>query len=87
MAQLRDAIGRAEEELEFPEGSSVAHLLVELAARHGEETSPHLITSAGEPQRGLLAIVNDRAVAGPSTLVTVLQHGDVITLMPPIAGG
>lgn len=87
MAQLRDAVGRAEEELEIPEGSSLGTLLVHLAERHGPEAKRHLITSGGEPQRCLLAVINNLAVAPPAVVVTILKPGDVVTLMPPIAGG
>jgi molybdopterin converting factor small subunit len=87
MAQLRDAVGRADEVLEIPEGSSLGSLLVHLADRHGRDASPHLLAPDGKPQRSLLTVVNNLAVSPPSAGTTLLKPGDVVTLMPPIAGG
>jgi MoaD family protein len=87
MAQLRDAVGRADEELEIPAGSSLGSLLVQLAQRHGRDAAPHLLAPDGKPQRCLLTVVNNLAVSMPAAGTTVLKPGDIVTLMPPIAGG
>ena len=47
-AQLRTAVGRAEEDVDLPEGSSLHALLVQLAADRGRDVAMHLVTDAGE---------------------------------------
>jgi MoaD family protein len=87
LAQLRDAVGRADEVLEIPDGSSLASLLVQLAELYGARAKPHLLAANGTPQRSLLTIVNELAVSPPAANATELKPGDVVILMPPIAGG
>jgi molybdopterin synthase sulfur carrier subunit len=87
MAQLRSAVGRAEEEVELPEGSSLAILLDHLAALRGHEAAKHLLAPSGDALHSLLVIVNDSAKPAPLASTTLLQPGDTITLLPPIAGG
>src|SRR5262245_57500477 len=86
-AQLRTVAGRAEEEVELPEGSSLAELLVHLASDVRREAAPHLLTSAGELQPSLLVAVNKHAVSLRAAQNTPVRPGDVVMLMPPIAGG
>ena len=82
-AQLRTALGKAAEEVELPEGSSVAELLRQLVNRF-DGAAPHLLKPTGEPQSSLLIVINE-AVA--TTQSVHLRAGDVVTLLPPIAGG
>ena len=84
--QLRTALGRAEEEVDLPEGSSVAELL-KFLARELEGAAPHLLAGSGQLQHGLLTVINEIAVAAPQAAGVKLRSGDVLTLLPPIAGG
>lgn len=86
MAQLRPAMGRMEEDVELPEGSTVVELLVHLASRH-DEAGPHLVTRQGQARPSLLVVVNGSAVPAQESAAAVLHSGDVVILLPPIAGG
>jgi molybdopterin converting factor small subunit len=85
--QLRTAAGRAEEELDVPDSTSLLALLRELATRLGDSAAPHLLTSSGAVPGGLLIILNNSAIPATHTAATMLFPGDTITLLPPIAGG
>lgn len=87
LAQLRDAVDRAEEEVEISTGCTLAELLSSLAGRHGQSAAPHLVTPGGKPQRALLTIVNETTIPAREAATTRLEEGDIVTLMPPIAGG
>jgi molybdopterin converting factor small subunit len=87
MAQLRTVVGRCEESIELPDGSSLAALFSHLAAAHGGRSEPHLLAANGQAQSGLLVVVNGTAKPVREADVTVLCAGDVVVLMPPIAGG
>jgi molybdopterin synthase sulfur carrier subunit len=86
-AQLRTATGRSEEEIELPEGSSLAGLLAYLAARLGPEAATHLVTARGDKQPALLVVINNSSTAAQQAADTILHTGDIVTLLPPIAGG
>ncbi len=85
-AQLRTAIGRSEEELELPPGSKLATLFEYLASRY-DDAAPHLLAAGGQPHRSLLIVVNDSAVPAHAAWELPLCPGDVVALLPPIAGG
>ena len=85
-AQLRTAVGRAEEDVELPEGSTLSELLAHLATR-GRDVAVHLVTDVGAAQPSLLMAVNSAAVPAHAAAATPIKCGDVVTLMPPIAGG
>jgi molybdopterin synthase sulfur carrier subunit len=85
-AQLRAAVGRSEEEVELPEGSSLADLLIRLAGNY-REAQPHLATASGGIRPSLLVVVNNAAVPLREAPARVLFAGDVVMLLPPIAGG
>ena len=86
-AQMRTAAGRSEDEVELPEGSSLEALLGHLAERLGQETAAHLVTGDGDVHSSLLIVVNDSVVVPRAAAHTVLRDGDVLTFLPPIAGG
>jgi sulfur-carrier protein len=86
-AQLRTLLGRAEEQLELPAGSSLADLLLHLADNGARDAAAHLITPARDPRPSLLMVVNDTAVSSRDAADVQLQPGDIVTLLPPIAGG
>jgi sulfur-carrier protein len=86
-AQLRTALGQADEDIELPDGSTLASLLSHLAAQHGHKAHSHFTGPGGEVPKSLLIVVNDSAKSAIVADATVLSSGDVVTLLPPIAGG
>ena len=85
-AQLRVAVGRAEDVVDLPAGSSLATVITHLTARL-DVAAQHLLCPDGRLQPSLLIAVNDAAVAARDAASFALQGGEVITLLPPIAGG
>jgi molybdopterin converting factor subunit 1 len=74
-AGLRDAVGMSEETLALPEGvTTVAALAGHLAARH----------EAYAARRGHVRIARNEAFAADDEAIA---DGDVIALIPPVAGG
>jgi MoaD family protein len=85
LAHLKQAAGTAREEIELAESCSVAALLPELAARHGESLRRLLLDDQGGLQPTILLFINDTQVADARAVM--LQDGDEIALLSPIAGG
>jgi molybdopterin synthase sulfur carrier subunit len=74
-AGLRDAVGLAEESIELPPNvRTVGDLARHLAARH----------SAYAERRGHVRVARNEAFASDEERV---NDGDIIALIPPVAGG
>ena len=86
-AQLRTAAGRPEEEVDLPDGSTLAALLAHLASRLDEGAAMHLLSSNGQIRPSLMLVVNGAVTLADDAKVAVLRAGDVVLLLPPIAGG
>ena len=66
---------------------TLAALLGHLGKRLDGDAATHLVTASGQMQCGLLIVVNDAAIASHQASTLILRTGDVVTLLPPIAGG
>jgi molybdopterin converting factor small subunit len=51
------------------------------------EAAGYLIAPGGGLQPSLLVAVNNRAISTREALAVPINSGDVVTLLPPIAGG
>jgi molybdopterin converting factor small subunit len=85
LAQLRDAAGRASEQVETGPEATAAQLLRRLAEAHGGRLGRLLLDAAGGAQPALLIFHGDDQV-GPEQALA-LSDGDVLTLLSPMAGG
>jgi len=86
-AQLRAVAGRSEDELDLPEGSTLAEVLVHVATEVCRDAAGHLLTPGGGLQPSLLVAVNNRAISTREAGAVPVSAGDVVMLLPPIAGG
>lgn len=87
-SQLRDIVGQAERTYELPdEPLDLATFVQRLAEWHPAAESHLLAASPARLRPSLLIAVNDRAVAAQAASQLRLEAGDVISLLPPIAGG
>lgn len=85
--QLRNAVGMSERLVDLPDESTLRTLLTQLSGDYGPEVSRQLLTSSGEVQPCLLIARNGIAVPRTQAATTLLSAGDVVVLLPPIAGG
>jgi molybdopterin converting factor small subunit len=83
-AQARNLLGRASESLELAGPTPVRELILRLSRDH-EKLRRLLVTDAGEPHPSLLLFVGEEQVESRSG--HLLKAGDVISILPPIAGG
>lgn len=85
-AQLRAAVGRSEEQIELPAGSTLADVVTYLLEKYAG-ARPHLAADSGDIRPSLLVVVNDHAVPQRELTSRVLADDDAVMLLPPIAGG
>jgi len=83
--QIKQAAGRASECVEVDEGATVRDLIGKIAAERGEHLRGHLLDAGGAPRASLLCAVGDEQVSWDAP--RQLAEGDVVTFLPPIAGG
>jgi sulfur-carrier protein len=86
-AQLRTSIGRIEEEVELTVGGTLAALIESLADRLDDDAKRHLLGPQGNIRASLLMVVNEAVTSADAATTTVLKSGDIVLLLPPIAGG
>ena len=85
MAQLRDAVGLAYEQVELDKPCSVQEFATHLAARHGDRLRRLLLDAHGGLQPTILLFVGGRQVVQDSPVE--IHDGDVVTVLSPMAGG
>ena len=85
-AQLREAAGCSEADLQVNDGLSVAGLLQQVAAEQ-ESLRPRLLGDDQHPLHSLLIFVNERPVEREAAARQSLTDGDTVLLLPPISGG
>jgi len=81
LAQIRRAVGCAEEILDVPDGS-LADLVRHLAVKH-PDAARLFLGPTGEPSRSLLFFVND----APFDAAAKLPANAIVTILTPMAGG
>lgn len=86
-AQLRTLVGRTEQEVELPEGSNLADLLMQLTSEVSPEAAGYLFAPNGGLRPSLLVVVNNKAVSTSEADTVLIHTSDVVMLLPPIAGG
>ncbi|MEY4178679.1 MAG: hypothetical protein RLY70_2253 [Planctomycetota bacterium] len=84
--QLRTATRCGEEDVGWSPDRTLAELIAHLAERHAAGR-PHLLSDSGAIRPSLLIAINDAAVMANEANATRLRDGDVVWLLPPIAGG
>jgi molybdopterin synthase sulfur carrier subunit len=87
---LRERIGKKEENLKFPEDSTVTvdAVLKTLVQRYGERFVEYVYDEKNGKVKGFLQfLINGKSVATPNGLETELQDGDVLAILPPVGGG
>ena len=83
---IRDVAGRQEEALALVDGATVLDLLELVSRGHGAKIERFLLTKEGGKSTYLSLFVNGKRVEGAS-VGDALADGDVIMLLPAIAGG
>ncbi|HUQ68870.1 MAG TPA: MoaD/ThiS family protein [Planctomycetaceae bacterium] len=87
VAQARKVAGTSDDVVPWRAGLTLSALLDELAAARGPDFRTFLFRSDGRLQATLLIAINDQPVPRGSAETTILNDGDVVTMIPPVAGG
>lgn len=85
LAQLRQAAGSAEEQIDLQSPCALQHMIRQLAGRHGEAFRRLLLGPADTLQPSILLFVGEEQVRWDTPVE--LKDGDVVTVLSPMAGG
>jgi molybdopterin converting factor small subunit len=88
IGQLKALLGRGEFDVAVPDGATVGDVLALLAEKYGRTVAQHLEAPAAAGAHPPLRVtVNGRDIAVLDDRDTVLQDGDDLLILTPIAGG
>jgi molybdopterin converting factor small subunit len=87
LAQARKVAGVSEDAVSWRPGLTLSVVLSDLATTHGPEFRAFLFRDDGRLQPTLLMTINDQPVPRGSAATAFLNDGDVVTMIPPVAGG
>jgi molybdopterin converting factor small subunit len=87
LAQARKVAGVSEDVVPWQSGLTLSAALHDLAASRGPEFRAFLFRDDGRLQPTLLITINDQPVPRSSAATASLNDGDVVTMIPPVAGG
>jgi molybdopterin synthase sulfur carrier subunit len=87
LAQARKVAGQPEDSLPWRDGLTLGGALDDLAEARGAALRQFLFRDDGRLQPTLLLTINDQPVPRGSASTLLLNDGDTVTLIPPVAGG
>ena len=88
MGDLRAVIGKRNETMTLPQGSTIADLLTSLCASYGEPFTSRVMSKAGTVEHYILMFLNGRNIKEVGGLAAKLDGGDVeIIMLPMFEGG
>lgn len=86
-AQLREITGKREDLVELEEGTSIGRLLEILSNKYGEKFREYIYGLGEFEGISLNFLLNGRNISLGAMFETKLQDGDVLSILPPVAGG
>ena len=84
-AQARKAAHTGAETIDVDGPCSIGQLLERVAELHGQAMRRIILSADNRPHPSLVLVVGDQQIAHDSA--QQLQDGDVLAIIPPIAGG
>ncbi|MEM2850054.1 MAG: ubiquitin-like small modifier protein 1 [Candidatus Bathyarchaeia archaeon] len=86
-AYLREITGKREDLVELEEDTSVGKLLEALSNKYGEKFREYIYGLGEFEGVSLNFLLNGRNISLDKMFETKLQDGDVLSILPPVAGG
>ena len=84
---LREVTGKREEEIDAKKGSTIKDILNFLNGKYGKEFEKYVLSGMKHKGLKLLFLMNGQNIEQLEGLKTKLHDGNVLTIMPPVAGG
>ena len=86
-ATIREITKTKEIELESENKITVYDAIRLLTNKYGEKLASYLLEKSGKPKPAFLLMVNGVSVKELDGLETQLGDGDILAILPPVAGG
>jgi len=86
-AFLRESVGKEHETLELDEGATVSDFLRVIGERYRDALGRLVFEEGARLRKGFAIALNGVSIRPEAWAETRLNDGDVIVILPPIAGG
>jgi len=86
-AFLREALNLDQETFELSEEITISEFLRLVSSKYRDKLGRFVFEDEGKLRQGFAVALNGVTVQGPLLDKTVLQDGDTVVILPPIAGG
>jgi len=84
---LREIIGKPQEQIELSEAVTVNELLQQLGEKYGEKFTRYVFDEKGAVRGHLHFLINGKSITNRQGLKTKLKENDIIAILPPVGGG
>lgn len=84
---LREITGKRKEEIDAKEDSTIEDLLNRLDRKYGKKFEEYIFSGRKHKGLRLLFLLNGKNIEQLDGFKTILQSGNVLTIIPPVAGG
>ena len=86
-ANLRDIIGESEIDYEMEQGNTLGNLLENMCQKYGKPFEHQIKDRSTGAIVPFLLLINEKTFRSIADLNTLINEGDVITIMLPFDGG
>lgn len=84
---LRELVGKDILDIDLPEKSTVQDLLMFIIKKYGRAVSRYLLDERKNSREFLNYLINGKNITDLNGFETPLKTGDLIVIIPPVAGG
>ncbi len=85
-AMIRDITGKSTETIILKDGSRVSDVFLQLSETYGDNFTSYVFNEDGGLKEGITLLINRDRVEPPYNRA-ILNDGDEVVILPPIAGG
>lgn len=86
-AYLKELTGKNSEYIMIEEGSTVRNIINYIIEKYGERMRSYIMDNEGRIRSSITIAINAQKLNTELAMKHVLNDGDVVVILPPIAGG
>ncbi len=86
-AYLKELTGKNSEYIMIEEGSTVSNIINYIIEKYGERMRSYILDSEGRIRSNITIAINAQKLNTELAMKHVLNDGDIVVILPPIAGG
>jgi molybdopterin synthase sulfur carrier subunit len=84
---LREIVGKEDEQMRISEPATLETVLKQLSKKYGADFEDYVYDEFGKAREHLQFLINGKNALTGQGMITKLQEGDEIVILPPVGGG